>query len=161
MCWSWVAGCNYLQHLVDQIQVLLKNHICSYFKILNVASKIYNRDIGVATSLLHNLAFPWHMMRFLLNEGVELSEVWYLPLEQSTLAKPIQIPHASDKGPILSEFHWYLSLTALEVWVSTIDPFFFCFLPLNHTQSIQAEFNSLLATMKEETKIYNPWYSDR
>ena len=33
---------------------------------------------------------------------------------------------------------------------------FISFLLLNHTQSIPVGFNFLLATMKEETKIYNP-----
>ena len=47
-------------------------------------------------------------------------------------------------------------LTALKVWIYIKTHFFFSFLPLNHTKSIHVGFNLLLATMKEETAIYNP-----
>ena len=47
-------------------------------------------------------------------------------------------------------------LTALQVWVRIRTHFSLTFLPLDHTQSIPVGFNSLLATMKEETAIYNP-----
>ena len=51
-------------------------------------------------------------------------------------------------------------LTALEIWVYTINSLFFRYLPLNHTQSIPVELNSLVASMKDKTEICNPWYSD-